>query len=207
MESLLTFTCEHANSAHWVLFLLIMLAGLNVPLSEDILLITGGAIASSCIPEHTTRMFIWLFMAAWLSAWEAYWIGRLLGPKLYDIKWFSHILTIKRIERLHRFYERFGILTFFVGRFIPGGVRNALFMTSGLGKMPFHKFILRDFPACLLSASVIFYIGYLFGENFQVVIDYFKTYNTIALILIILAITIAILLTRKRKKTKKVDEI
>ena len=87
MESILSFTCEHAHSAHWVFFLLIMLAGLNVPISEDIILITGGAIASTCIPEHTLQMFIWLFLGAWLSAWEAYWIGRLLGPKLYKIKW------------------------------------------------------------------------------------------------------------------------
>jgi len=188
METLISQACAQAHVAHWIFFLLIMIAGLNVPISEDIVLITAGAMASTCIPEHTIRLFTWLFFACWFSAWEAYWLGRLLGPKLYDIKWFSHILTLKRIERLHHYYEKFGFLTFMVGRFIPGGVRNALFMTSGLGKMPFLKFILRDFPACLLSVSCLFYLGYIFGQNYHTIIKFIETYNMVTLMIIALSL-------------------
>ncbi|MGA8165443.1 MAG: DedA family protein [Waddliaceae bacterium] len=177
METFFSIACEHAHAAHWIFFLLIMLAGLNVPISEDIILITAGALASTGIFEQSTRLFIWLFLACWFSAWEAYWLGRLLGPKLFHNRWFGRILTLKRIERIHNHYEKFGFLTFIVGRFIPGGVRNALFMTSGLGKMPFLKFILRDLPACLLSVSLLFYLGFLFGENYTIIIQYFKSYH------------------------------
>lgn len=190
MEGLVQFTCENAQSAHWFFILLIFLAGLNVPISIDAVLISAGALASTCSPSQTYTLFIWLFFACWIAAWEAYWIGRLLGPKLYDIRWFSHILTLKRIERLHHYYETFGFLTFMVGRFIPGGVRNALFMTSGLGKMPFHKFILRDFPACLLSCGVLFYLGYVFGLNYNIIIKYFKTYNIAVLFVIGLSVVL-----------------
>lgn len=203
MESLIGFACENAHAAHWIFFLLIMIAGLNVPISEDIVLLTGGALASTCLPENALQLFIWLFFACWFSAWEAYWIGRLLGPKLYDIKWFSHILSLKRIERLHYYYEKYGILTFLIGRFIPGGARNALFMTSGLGKMPFHKFILRDLPACLLSVSVLFYLGYLFGQNYHTIIRHFKTYNLIALIIIIISILFAFTLSWHRSRSRR----
>lgn len=200
MESLLEFACEHAHSARWVFILLILLAGLNVPISIDILLITAGAVASTCIPEHAYSLFTGLFLACWVSAWEAYWLGRLLGPKLYEIRWFSHILTLKRIERLHRFYEKFGFLTFMVGRFIPGGVRNALFMTSGLGKMPFYKFILRDFPACLASCAFLYYLGYVFGQNYNIVVHYFKRYNTVVLLTIAIAIGLYITLVWMGKR-------
>lgn len=205
MDSLLTFMSENAQSAHWVLFLLIMLAGINVPISEDILVLAGGAIATSYIPENTTQIFIWIFIAAWISAWEAYWIGRLLGPKLYDIKWFSHVLSFKRIERLHHFYEKYGILTFLVGRFIPGGVRNALFMTSGLGKMPFHKFILRDLPACFLQVSVFFYLGHLLGENYKVVISNIKAYNTVFLVVFV-AIIVGYFFWKKGQKDERTKD-
>jgi len=207
MESLISLACEHAHSAHWFFFLLIMLAGLNLPISEDIVLITAGALASTCIPEQTFHLFAWLFFACWFSAWEAYWLGRLLGPKLYNIKWFSYILTLKRIERLHHFYERFGFLTFMVGRFIPGGVRNALFMTSGLGKMPFHKFILRDLPACLLSVSALFSLGYFFGQNTQAITHFFKTYHTVALLLILLGILLYFAYSKiKKRKSLRQEE-
>ncbi len=199
MESILNFITENADHAHWVIFIMIMLAGLNVPFSEDVLVLAGGAIASTYVPENTLQIFFWIFLAAWMSAWEAYWIGRLLGPKLYDIKWFSHVLTVNRIERLHYYYEKFGILTFFIGRFIPGGARNALFMTSGLGKMPFHKFILRDCPACFLQVFVLFYLGYLLGENYQVVAETIKSYNNFFLGIFSLLLILGIIWAYKRK--------
>ncbi len=202
MESFLAYICEHALQAPYIIFLLLLLAGFNVPISEDLMLLIGGIIASTCIPEHTLYLYIWIFFGCWLSAWEAYWVGRLLGPKLYTIKWFSHILTPHRIERLHYYYEKFGVLTFIVGRFFPGGVRNALFITSGLGKMPFLKFISRDFVGCLISTSVIFSIGYQFGEYHEKIFHFFKIYNETALILLVAILaTIALLIWKSRKNS------
>lgn len=201
METLINYACAHAHSAHYIIFILLMLAGLNVPISEDFLLLTGGAIASTCIPDHALRLFIWIYFGCWISAWEAYWIGRLLGPKLYTIRWFSHVITPGRIEKLHHYYEKFGIFTFIMGRFIPGGVRNALFMSSGLGKMPFLKFILRDGFACMISTTTIFSLGYYFGQNYRTIVHYFETYNKIAIGAVISLITIVgiVIWLRSRK--------
>src|ERR1700722_3785764 len=177
MDTYIAFICEYAPQAPWVIFGLLMLAGLNVPISEDILLLTGGALAGSCNPDDIPALFIWTYAGCWISAWEAYWLGRWLGPKLYQIPWFNYLLSRERVERLHVYYERFGIFTFIVGRFIPGGVRNALFITAGLGKMPFHKFILRDGFASLISSSVLFYIGYLLGTNLTQLVESFERYS------------------------------
>lgn len=201
MESLLNFACEHAHSAYWIFFLLLMLAGLNIPISEDIILLTGGAIASICIPEHAWHLYFWIFAGCWISAWEAYAIGRKLGPKLYDVRWFKHYITRERISRLHHYYEKFGVFTFIVGRFIPGGVRNALFMSAGLGKMPFLTFILRDGIACLISTSTLFWLGFYFSANYRMIADYIKTYNEIALLVLLSALLIGvILIVQKRRR-------
>lgn len=188
MEALINFTCAHAHSAHWIIFLLLLLAGLNVPISEDLLLLTGGVIASTCIPDETFHLFAWIYAGCWISAWEAYWIGRHFGPRLYQISWFQRILTPKKIVRLHHYYEKFGVFTFMLGRFIPGGVRNALFITAGLGKMPFLKFILRDGFAALISASTIFYIGFSFGRNHETIARFVHTYQNIVIAIICLFI-------------------
>lgn len=168
-----------------------MLAGLNVPLSEDIILLSAGAIAATCVPENYFTILAWLYMGCWISAWEAYAIGRFLGPKLYDIKWFSHIITPARIERLHHYYEKFGIFTFVLGRVIAGGVRNSLFMTAGLGKMHFGKFILRDGIACIISTTTLFWIGFQFGEHYAELIEAFKTYQFYFLIILLSVILAA----------------
>lgn len=208
MDSIVTFAFERVEIAHWIFFVLIMMAGLNVPISEDIIMITAGALTSAFVPENTLWNFGILFIACWVSAWEAYWIGRLLGPKLYKIKWFNWILTKEKVDKLHHYYEKFGIFTFLIGRFIPGGVRNALFMSSGLGKMSFFKFIARDFLGCLLSAGLLFYIGFAFEQHFQEIITHFKKFDLIA-VSIVAAIVLVILAVacyrfRKHTKTKEV---
>ena len=127
--------------------------------------------------DRSLKLYIWIFLGCYVSAWEAYWIGRLLGPRLYKIPLFKSIVTPHRLELLRYYYAKFGVFTFIVGRFIPGGFRNALFMSSGLTKMPFNLFILRDGVACLISSSTLFYIGYRFGENIDSVIYYFHRYS------------------------------
>ena len=177
MESLLSYICENAHHAHWIIFFLLLLAGFNLPISEDILLLGGGAIASACIPDHALRLYIWILLGSLLSAWEAYWIGRLLGPHLFQIRLFKSVVTPHRLEMLRYYYAKFGIFTFIVGRFCPGGIRNALFMSSGLTKMPFYLFILRDGFSCLISTFTLFYMGYQLGQNFDLVVLYIQRYT------------------------------
>ena len=206
MEGIFTYICENAHNAHWIIFCLLLLAGLNIPISEDVMLLSGGAIASSCIPDHTMRLFIWIFLGCYLSAWEAYWIGRLLGPKLYKIPILKNIVTPARTDKLRHFYAKYGIFTFIFGRFCPGGIRNALFYSSGLTKMPFNLFILRDGIACAISSTVLFFVGYKFGENIDVVLKIFHRYSQIVLILIITVISIALLFFwYKHRKSNKIN--
>lgn len=184
MDELLSYICVNANQAHWIMFLLLLLSGLFLPISEDLMLLSGGAIASTCIPEHTFKLYIWIFLGCYLSAWEVYWIGRLLGPRLYRIPLFRSIITPERMEWLRHYYAKFGVFTFIFGRFMPGGVRNALFLSSGLTKMPFYLFIARDGLACLISSSIIFTLGYHFAENINLIIYYFHHYTEIFLIVL-----------------------
>lgn len=192
MDTILTFVCEHAAFAHLILFGLLLLAGLNIPISEDLILLGGGMIVASCLDEGFYRMGIWLFFGCIFSAWEAYWIGRIWGPKLYGLPWIGRHFTPQRVGKLNAYYERFGIFTFIIGRFIPGGVRNALFMTAGLGGMPFPLFILRDAVACLIQMSTLFYLGYTFAENWDLLTSYIHTYNRLLLTCLFTAVLLCV---------------
>jgi membrane protein DedA with SNARE-associated domain len=68
------------------------------------------------------------------------------------------------------------MLTLIVGRFIPFGVRNALFITAGLGKMNAIKFAVSDFIACTISCTFFFWLYFTYGES---VIDIVKRGNII----------------------------
>ncbi len=188
MESVASFLCFHAPYAHFVLFGLILLSGWNIPVPEDILCMIGGVIVSTCVPDHYWLMFVWLYSGAILSAYEAYWLGRVLGPRLYDMHYFQHVITRKRVMKIGRLLERFGVFTFLIGRFIPFGVRNGIFMTSGLTKMPFPRFMWRDAVGAFVATFVLFYLGNQFGEHFPLLLHYFHTYEMAALVVIATAV-------------------
>lgn len=187
MDAILTYVCEHPEMAHFIIFGLILMTGINIPISEDFLLIAAGFVASICMPEQVFSFYIWVFAACLIAGWEAYWIGRLLGPKLFSFAFFKRILTPQRLERISAHYQKYGLITFIIGRFIPGGVRSALFMSSGLLKMPFYVFMMRDFVGCLIASATIFYIGYTCGDNYDNIIYYLQKYEQIVVGIVLLA--------------------
>lgn len=205
-HSLFDFVCDNSAYAHYIISALILLAGLNVPLSEDVLLLIAGAIASTCFPQSALYMYAWVFAACLIAGWEAYWIGRIIGPKLLTIRWFNHVLSEERLKKMKVFYQKYGLLSFVVGRFIPGGVRNALFMSSGLTKMPFPLFVFRDFIGGLLATGTIFYLGYAFGSNYHTVLYYLAFYQKIFIVVFafVLLIVLVVLWLRAKRVSSEI---
>ena len=204
MSDLFQFIASHVEQAHYIFFGLLMLAGLNVPISEDLLLLSAGALASRFIPDQYWHLYLWVFIGCWISGWGPYWLGRIFGPKLLSLSWFNHMINQERIEKLHRYYEHWGIWTFILGRLIPGGIRNALFITSGMGKMDFMLFTARDFVAALISTNIVFYIGFVFGENYELLAEWVIRYNRVTLICaLLLAIGASLLMRWKHRKMQR----
>jgi membrane protein DedA with SNARE-associated domain len=128
--------------------------------------------------------FLAVYAGAYFSDLICYWLGRLLGPKLFKIRLFANMASPEKIEKVGTYFERYGILTLIVGRFIPFGVRNAMFLTAGLSKMDFVKFALADLLACTISVATYFYLYYQYGEA---VIDSIKEANIVIFVIALLA--------------------
>src|ERR1700722_13880988 len=165
MDTFFEFVIQHAHLAHWFIFGAIILAGMNIPISADLMVIIAAVLAATTVPEHFILLFLSVFLGCYFSAWVAYWIGRKFGPKLMNWRFFRKLLDAEKVEKMRTFYEKHGLLTLIVGRFIPFGVRNAIFMSAGISKMPFSKFIIRDALACFLWSSTAFGLFYLVGQN------------------------------------------
>ena len=194
MEELLQFIQANIQYAHWIIFGALLLAGFNIPVSEDGMLFISGVLASH-YPDHLTRLFIAVYMGAYLSDLICYTLGRKFGPKLFEIKFFTNMVPPERIDKIHDFYERYGIVTLLIGRFIPFGVRNGLFLTAGLGKMDFQKFALADLLACTISTVVFFSLYYYFGNS---IIEYVKQGNIVLFSLVAIGIGVYFYLKKKK---------
>ena len=179
MEELLQYIYQNAEHAHWIIFGLLILAGFNVPVSEDLMLITGGVIASTMYPENTAIIFACIFAGAYVSDWIAYWLGRLLGRKLLDISWFKRSFPEERLNKVQNYYDKYGFLTLLLGRFIPFVVRNLLFISAGFSRMHFGKFLISDGIACIISNSALFFLTYSLGKNYKVIFSYLATFDKV----------------------------
>lgn len=200
MDTLIEWISSHAQQAHWFIFGALLLAGFNIPISADLLIIVAAFLAATVIPEHVLHLFLAVFVGCYFSAWGAYWVGRLVGGKLLQYRWFAKLIPESRLEKIHHFYEKYGFLTLLIGRFIPLGVRNCIFMSSGMSRMHFGKFAFWDMIACLTWTTCSFYAFYALGQNYQVLWNYVKTFNI--LIFAAFSVTlIAVFWYKRRNKT------
>ncbi len=167
IESIAEWLTLHADHAPFLLFGLLLLTGCSLPISEDVLVIASGVLASTVLPEKTVPLFLAAFFGSYLSDWIAYWIGRGVGHKLTAHFFSKDTLTGRRKALIERFFIRYGFLTLFIGRFIPFGIRNSVFMAAGAGKMHFGRFLLGDGIGCLAFSSLIFYLAFRCGENYD----------------------------------------
>jgi membrane-associated protein len=203
MESLVQWFSTHGQNAPYILFGLLLLAGFSLPISEEVMLMIAGVLASSFIPERTLPLFFAVFLGCYFSDWIAYWIGRFLGYRLYSVRFLHFAFCERKVKKLNRFFSSYGFLTLVIGRFIPFGVRNGIFMTAGVGKMHFGKFALIDLLGCFSFSLLIFSLAYYCGENFEALAKAIKKGNAILFIIFVVTLcAIGGILWIKKRRTK-----
>lgn len=197
MDSIIAFISTYISYWPLVCFLALLLAGINIPISEDVLIIMSAIISandrSMLIPNY-----IGLYLGIYLSDLISYWFGRLVGTGFIKIKFVAKKLTPRRIKKITDQLDKHGFLTFVITRFIPFGVRNTLFMTSGLIHFNFTKFMLFDAIAAVISSSTLYWLIFFVGESAA------RNYEAIGIILfVLLIIAIIFFVIRHEQKKKK----
>lgn len=197
MEAIITYISSYISYWPLVCFCALFLAGFNIPISEDVLIIMSAIISANdrslLIPNY-----IGLYAGIYISDLICYWFGRLAGNGIIKIKFVAKKLTPKRIQKISTQLEKHGFLTYVITRFIPFGVRNTLFMTSGMLHVYFPKFMLFDGIAALLSSSTLYWLVFFLGESAA------ANYKLIGIVLFcILVVVLSVLIIRHYLKKKK----
>ena len=145
-----------------VIFISLFLGGFNLPISEDIIVITAALL---CKQEKASIPVFYaaLYFGAIFSDYLVYFWGWLLGHGRISGRFFSKLISKNNINRISHALDRHGFFTFLFGRFIPFGVRNIIAMTSGFVDFPFYKFALFDAIAAACNISALFWLVYFLG--------------------------------------------
>ncbi|NMC48507.1 MAG: DedA family protein [Desulfovibrio sp.] len=141
-------------------------------LPGDSLLFAAGALCGARIMDPWIINGL-LMAAAILGDNTNYWIGRLVGPAIFEKD--NRFINRKYLDKAHAFYERHGGKTIVIARFLPI-IRPFPPFVAGIARMRYHHFLACSVLGGTLWITLFTWAGYFFGnmpfvrKNFSVVI-------------------------------------
>ena len=159
-----------------ILFLIIFCeTGLVVTpvLPGDSLLFAAGTFAAIGSLD-VLWLFVLLSVAAVAGDTVNYWIGCIVGPKVFHGEG-VRFLNREYLDRTHQFYEKYGGKTIIIARFVPI-IRTFAPFVAGIGSMTYSRFISYNVIGGVAWIAICVFAGYYFGnlpiikKNFSLVI-------------------------------------
>lgn len=146
------------------IIVVLILTGSGLPVPEEVPIIAAG-IGSS---------------VGTLNPWGAYFaclVGALAGDSvLYAIGYhfghtlvtkhprYAHLLHVENEAKITEMIRRHGLKVFFISRFMVG-IRAPVYLTAGILRMSFRRFLLIDACCATTVVSLFFGLSYAYGER------------------------------------------
>lgn len=166
-----------------VIFLLLLGAGLGIPIPEDVPLLATGVLATSesglsvaqgaavCTAFVLTRDLI------------VYALGRRYGTAILRRRPFSRIAPEELVTRYQAIIRRRAIPVVFFGRFVVG-LRSAIFFAAGTAGVSARLFLLVDAIAAFVSVPFFVWLGWRFASELDRVEVITKDIRWVSLVLV-----------------------
>lgn len=167
----------------------------------DITLLISGAMAHSNFFGRYS--FLKLFLAGTLGGMVGdcigYGVGRIFHEKAKDYRFYQ--MAQPRIERL---IAKFGGFAIVISKYIYG-IRAAMCVFYGIGKMPFLRFLMLDAISCATWVLILAGTGYFFSGAITSIIGDFQQIG-IALFFVILFAVLILFAVERFWLSEKVEE-
>ena len=147
-----------------------LLVGFFLP-GDSLLFVTGLMVASGAIQipwgESSFAVPIWLACvlissSAWLGDQTGYWIGRRVGPAIFN-KPESKLFSQENVARTNSFFERYGARAIILAHFVPV-MRTFVPVAAGVGEMPYRKFLRYNFIGVIGWGTGVTLLGFFLGK-------------------------------------------
>ncbi|HXD98970.1 MAG TPA: DedA family protein [Candidatus Acidoferrum sp.] len=149
-------------------FLILFVAGLGVPIPEELPIMAGGVLAH----EGVVRWWLMLpvcVLGVLSGDVVLYWIGRHWGERVLSWRAVRFVMSREREESLKAAYRRHGVKIVFTARHVMG-LRAAAFLTAGIARVPFGKFLAVDAAAAMVGVPVSFGLAFFFTDQLEAII-------------------------------------
>jgi membrane-associated protein len=144
--------------------------GLVLP-GGDYLIFTAGMLCGTrYIDIPLVPLLLMMMAAAILGDFTGYLKGKWLGPKLFnkpDSKFFKQEYLVKT----RHYYEKYGVLSFILGRFLPV-IRTLIPILAGASGLVVYKFSYFNVTGAVIWIGTLTSLGYFLGEKYPGLLNY-----------------------------------
>jgi membrane protein DedA with SNARE-associated domain len=162
------------------------LENLIPPIPADTFVLLGGFLAGRGALDVWT-----VFLVTWGanvgSALAVYGIGHRHGRTFFEEGMGRKVLTPRQLDRMGRFYLRWGAPAIFLARFLPG-LRAVVPAFAGVSHQPFLPVAIPVVVASALWYGALIGLGAAAGRNLEGALDWVTHANRILLALAVLVI-------------------
>jgi len=170
------------------------------PSPSDLVVVVGGSlIATGAI--HFIPTLILTSLGTVIGFMVLFYIGSTVDKKLIHSGKFKFI-PVDAIDKVEIWFKKYGYGIILANRFMPG-TRAVISFFAGLSHLNVKKTIIFSTISAFAWNTLILYLGYIFGDNVELVDQYLTTYTNIVIgITVVIALFFIIRHYLGKKKSK-----
>ncbi|MDP7030019.1 MAG: DedA family protein [Phycisphaerales bacterium] len=147
----------------WLLFGVIMLAGVGIPISEEILIVPAGfLIERGVLPLWGTIAAAWAGVVLADLIWML--LVRRFAHRLLGVRFFRRMFHPRRVLEIKYLLDRWGAWVIIMGRILPAA-RTPVITAAGLAHMPVGRFMLGECVGAAKSVAWQLFLGWLIAKG------------------------------------------
>lgn len=200
LSSLIQSSVELASEAgYFGIFIGMFLESTIIPIPSELIMIPAGIAAAQDKMDMATILFYGISGNV-AGAIFSYYLALIVGlPLLLKIGKFL-LVTPKTIKKMEDFFNRYGGISIFIGRMLPG-FRHFISTPAGIAKMNIWRFCLYTTLGSSIWACVLVVSGFLIGKSHHAIEGNLHLISQLFLVLAIIALSF--FCYKKYKSTKK----
>jgi membrane protein DedA with SNARE-associated domain len=171
MHALLTWLVDTIGTLGYSgIFLLMAMESSIVPVPSELVMPPAGYLAQQG-QMHIGLAILAGTVGSLVGAYVNYFASQYLGrPLLY--RYGKYVLVgPEKLQRMEVFFQRHGEISTFIGRLLPV-IRHLISIPAGLSGMNHLRFTLYTLAGAGIWCTILAWIGYIIGENQQLIMQY-----------------------------------